>query len=382
MKKLTLEDAARIATEFGGECISTSYANNYEDLQWKCDRGHDFKKPLKRVKKGEWCPICSGKYVIFSPKELNDHAGKFGGKCLADSTKKISEYVTWECSDGHQWKAQIANVITNESWCPTCKSHIGEEVCRHIFQIFTGQSFQKARPIWLRDSGSKSLELDGYCEHLKIAFEHQGRQHYGHKTSLFGGKDVLMRDALKRRLCHEQGISLLEIPELGAMSSLEDVIQIIKRFLVENDVPVLRELTVDELSSKMPSLYKAHINHLNDIAHSKGGKCLSSQYLGHITPLEFECQKGHRWFARPNDIKRGSWCSICSRAGGKKKTLEYLNEMAAPYEIRCLSAVYTNSKSTYEWLCSKGHRFECRYDYLKSAKGCPVCAKSHTNGFD
>ncbi|MDG2292920.1 MAG: hypothetical protein P8L17_00525, partial [Methylophilaceae bacterium] len=71
--------------------------------------------------------------------------------------------------------------------------------------------------------------------------------------------------------------------------------------------------------------------------------------------------------ARPNDVKRGSWCSICSKAGGKKKTINELKTMFLDIGIQCLSDIYTNSKERYLWRCSKGHEFQSRYDGIKKS---------------
>lgn len=77
-KKLNIEDAIAHARNLNGLCISKIYINNHEDLLWKCEFGHSFEKPLKKVKKGEWCPYCSGKYVIVNLSELNTFAEKKG----------------------------------------------------------------------------------------------------------------------------------------------------------------------------------------------------------------------------------------------------------------------------------------------------------------
>jgi hypothetical protein len=57
------------------------------------------------------------------------------------------------------------------------------------------------------------LELDIYSEKYKIAIEYQGRQHY-HPVDFYGGekryKIQIELDALKKRICKENDILLLE----------------------------------------------------------------------------------------------------------------------------------------------------------------------------
>jgi len=68
---------------------------------------------------------------------------------------------------------------------------------------------REASPPWLRRQ-----RLDVYIPAVNVALEHQGEQHY-RAVKAFGGDDALQRnlerDALKRRLCEENGVHLIEI---------------------------------------------------------------------------------------------------------------------------------------------------------------------------
>jgi hypothetical protein len=372
VKKLTINDANEIAQKHKGECTSREYVNNHADLSWKCIHGHDFFKPLKRVKLGEWCPFCSGKYVALTPSELSKVAENRGGKYLSNKTLKVSENAEWECSNGHRWNALVNNVVNLDSWCPFCKNNTGEEICRLIFQTLTNKEFPTKRPAWLRGANQvRSMELDGFCEELKVAFEHQGKQHYEEGLSHFQSEDVIARDVIKRNICKEHGIEVLEIPQIGHYIQIQDAINLIKGFLMKNNCVIYGDISDDEIKENKFSLYDKNLFELNEIAQSRGGKCLSNTYLGHITPLKFQCKNNHIWLARPNDIKRGSWCSICSGAGGKKKSIESLKTMFLSEGIECLSEAYSNSKGKYTWQCRNGHVFQSRYDSVNGR--CPKC---------
>jgi len=52
---------------------------------------------------------------------------------------------------------------------------------------------------------------------------------------------------------------------------------------------------------------------MQQFAKRKGGKCLSEEYINAKTKLEWECRKGHRWFATPDNVTRGTWCPICRK---------------------------------------------------------------------
>jgi len=111
---------------------------------------------------------------------------------------------------------------------------------------------------------------------------------------------------------------------------------------------------------------------MHALAQGKGGKCLSTTYVNARTKLEWECQKGHRWFAVPNSVKQGSWCRKC--AGVEKKTIEDMHALAHAREGKCLSTVYVNAQTRLEWECQKGHRWFAIPNSVKQGSWCRKCA--------
>lgn len=207
--KPTIESLKELAASRGGKCLSPEYVNNREKILWECAKGHQFEMNFKAVKQqNQWCTICSGKYRLFTRQELDEIAVSKGGRFTSTLEKfLISDRGDWVCANGHHWSAKIANIISNNSWCPQCNNNLGEKICRFIFQEMTGKKFPQKRPVWLRDSSqSKSMELDGYCEELKIAFEHQGKQHYSQDGSSFFDSGVMERDEIKRMICSKKGL--------------------------------------------------------------------------------------------------------------------------------------------------------------------------------
>jgi len=97
-----------------------------------------------------------------------------GGKFLSKEYSGWKTKYEWECAQGHTWKA----LPHTTSWCPHCNSSLSEEICRVYFEQMFLNSFPKKKPKWLKNSRGNLMELDGYCKELKIAFEHNGEQHY------------------------------------------------------------------------------------------------------------------------------------------------------------------------------------------------------------
>ena len=83
-------------------------------------------------------------------------------------------------------------------------------------KIFPGYKFWKVRPSWLLNPQTKrNLELDLYCEKLKLAVEIQGPQHYEKVNHYHASEqdfiDQKQRDLVKSILCKKHGIKLVYV---------------------------------------------------------------------------------------------------------------------------------------------------------------------------
>jgi hypothetical protein len=117
------------------------------------------------------------------------------------------------------------------------------------------------------------------------------------------------------------------------------------------------------------------------LANSRGGVCLSNNYVDNKTKLRWQCAQGHEWSAIPSNILRGHWCMICGneRQGRlKAHTIEMMSKIAADRGGKCLSGVYKNNLTKLRWRCEYGHEWEAVPGSIvgtKHFKGswCPVC---------
>ncbi|KAF0519123.1 uvr/rep helicase [Gigaspora margarita] len=86
-----------------------------------------------------------------------------------------------------------------------------QEKCILITQVLLGEKpIIEYRPPYLN-----GLELDAFFQKYRIALEVQGAQHRFHSTSWYKDvkklEDVVNRDRLKRCICQDNGIFLLEV---------------------------------------------------------------------------------------------------------------------------------------------------------------------------
>ncbi len=192
-------------------------------LKWKCNKcNREWNaKPTCVITRGQWCPHCNAKNsgipkIKFS--ELQEKAKLYGGECLS----KESEYhnyktkLKWKCQYGHIWFAQAGSIKHSTRWCPKCKISYGENMTRQIFENLLQVKFYQTKPDWIMNDEGNKLELDGYNEELKLAFEYNGCQHYIESKAFHKRNSSLekqrIHDKIKHERCKEKGVLLLDIP--------------------------------------------------------------------------------------------------------------------------------------------------------------------------
>ena len=91
-----------------------------------------------------------------------------------------------------------------------------EKKCRKIIEEYFQAPFPKKSNFCRNPLTKAPLELDGYNESLKIAFEYQGEQHYDANHKFWKTKreyqDQRFRDRVKKVMCERRSIHLIIIP--------------------------------------------------------------------------------------------------------------------------------------------------------------------------
>jgi len=122
---------------------------------------------------------------------------------------------------------------------------------------------------------------------------------------------------------------------------------------------------------------KLRIEDMHLLALSRGGKCLSRNYINSSTALKWECIEGHQWLGVPAKVKFGSWCKICS--GNVKKSIEQMQELAANHCGKCISMEYVDNQKPLQWTCKEGHFFTGSYSSVMrsivNGGFCSVCGR-------
>jgi hypothetical protein len=229
------------------------------------------------------------------------------------------------------------------------------------------------------------MELDGYNRKLKMAFEHQGEQHYSTISHYKTTSSRLARrkkdDRRKYYLTRKNGVHLFCIPQVPHRISPENLIPYIAHRAQHRGILVPRgweKLEIDFLR-----VYHGHakerLKYCHSLAARKGGKFLSTVWRGEEFKYTWRCSKGHEWKTLVRRIKKGNWCKTC--AGMVKHTIEEFQQIAKNRGFECLSKRYVSNREKLKFRCKEGHIFYCSGDNLKNkGRGCPECSgkKKHT----
>jgi len=118
---VTLGRLQAIAQERGGRCLSRKLVDIKTRLRWRCAEGHRWEAaPLHILYNKTWCPECSGKLKP-TLEQLQEIAQRHGGKCLSKRYVSSNLPLSWACREGHVFKAPTRRVRRGQ-WCPVCRS--------------------------------------------------------------------------------------------------------------------------------------------------------------------------------------------------------------------------------------------------------------------
>ncbi len=277
-----------------------------------------------------------------------------GGSCLSDTYVNDVTKLKWQCGKGHIWDAKPGNVWYMKTWCPFCA---GTNIHRKRHSLDTHRlSIEEMRTL-AKSRGGLCLS-DNYVNcYTKLRWQCKK----GH-----------LWEATTRSVKHQGGWC---------------------------PFCVLRHKT-----TRKPFAGKFTIEDARQLAHSKGGKCLSQQYVNSEVKLTWQCATGHIWDAPYYKIRYENWCPVCAGTRRKSshnehtiihdkkyrtinttnKSLNEMQQIARQNKGKCLSAFYINTHTELRWQCQDGHIWMASPRAIKfRQKWCPDCpASKYDNALD
>lgn len=195
------------------------FISSKEKFDIECKRKHHFRSCWDKISADHWCPFCYGNNKT-EEAEIRAFIESKKGILDSDWDYNTCSHKFWvTCKRGHRWHARWNNLTSKGCWCPHCRNTKSEDAFRKFMEEVFSSSFLKRRLKWLRNPlTGKALELDGYNQKKKIAFEYQGPFHY--RELCYKDKNLLKpkvenqikRDEIKVQKCLKRGIILIVMP--------------------------------------------------------------------------------------------------------------------------------------------------------------------------
>lgn len=311
-----------LALAKGGVCLSEAYLGTNRYHRFRCAEGHEWETQGAGIVNGGWCPQCaavlSGQKRRLSDglQRLQAMAGKRGGECLSQAYTGVMASYRFRCAAGHEWETE-GSYILEGSWCREC-------------------SFQ--------DLAQRMLRTDGLAHLQSIAQRHGGQclsREYTGMTSRYrfrcvkGHEWETRADNLRR----------------------------------ETWCPVCSSERMSQLRRLTDGLQRLQV-----AARRKGGVCLSTEYFSTLHFYRFRCKENHEWVASGAQIFVGRWCRLCA-IEEKRLGIARMQEVAHERGGQCLSTVYLNSSTKLQWMCHRGHAwFASPSNVVLHGTWCPDCA--------
>lgn len=182
------------------------------------------------------CRSCS--HISTTVEDCTKIGDKLGFDLVSNKYEGYDVNLKWQCRDcefvfNRSISSMKSKGIGN---CPHCNRFSNENECRKIFEDIFDKHFVTVRPDSLKNPETNyNLELDGYCEELKLAFEYDGEFHYkdmGWTSKRNRLEKRQARDRLKDVLCEQNGIILIRIPYWEK----DNLKEYINQQLIENGV--------------------------------------------------------------------------------------------------------------------------------------------------
>ena len=364
-RRYTIGDMQEMAERKGGECLSPIYKGFARPLKWRCAKGHVWDTaPMTVLQQGSWCPDCAQRRPL-TIETCQKLAAKKGGKCLSKKYQGNKVKLLWRCRFGHEWKATPKDVKNKGSWCPNCAG-----LKKHTIEMMREVASQRGGVCLSSKYRGNKSPLKWRCAlgHTWFA-EPQRVRLLNNWCPHCAGRRISIQDMWAE--ANMRGGFCLSFEYVDSASPLI--------WLCEHGhVWEAKPSSIRNLKHWCPRCggsERRTIEEMQLLAELEGGNCLSTEYVNVATSLEWQCANGHTWFAKPTEVKNGSWCPTCTGVAGE--VLERARDFARSRGGQCLSEFYVIPNPCLEWQCGSGHTWSATFTKVKAQRHfCKECAEA------
>lgn len=212
VKKLSIARIRSVFEKEGYLLLSTVYRNAHTKLICRCPNEHVYEVSWTNFQQGYRCSQCYGnKKHNFD--QIRKGFEKRGFTLLSTCYRGVHSLLKYECPKGHKGRINWVNFERGHG-CPKCKTLKRERRLGQILeQIFPGKVCHQDNLGFLNRQS-----VDYSVRKLKLAFEHDGQQHFEPVRFGMSKEQAKQRfqqqqewDYRKNRLCEENGYTLIRI---------------------------------------------------------------------------------------------------------------------------------------------------------------------------
>ena len=276
-------------------------------------------------------------------EEARQIAKNKGGECLSDTCPSIKSYLDFRCKGGHEWSSLFGNIKYHNNWCKKCTGISQRRTifdCKKLAEAHNGRclstiynnNFEKLewecenKHIWM--ASFNKISIGRWCPHCSRKFKHT--------------IEVAKRIAIER----------------GGLCLSDHYINLRENLIWQCKFYHIWSASLNNIKNHNKwcpecaiNAKKYDISVAKNIALTRGGLCLSEEYINSSEKLIWQCAMHHVWKASLKAVKRGTWCPFCNNF---RKTQEKLSNI-----IKELfnTTIYNNYKG-FGWLKIKKGRQE------------------------
>lgn len=402
-----LERLQEAATSKGGRCLATAQIPTTTKCDWECESGHRWTAVPAPILYGRtWCPMCAkiarrrsaigrrGDGSMVTLADLKQVAEERGGRLRARVFRGLVHTYVWSCAADHSWPAP-ADAVLGGRWCPDCAGSLGERMARLVMESVFGVPFPKSRPTFLRSPRGRPLELDGYAEKLKVAFEHQGKHHQGEGRFALGDgrrERISAHDDLKRAGCSAAGVVLVEIPSLTEgdldCATPNERIEAVHKAIAEAFKAAARKLPRGwrRIGVDLSKAYRERgiVAQLIPTmkAHHPDAECLTPYVALWTDKVSFNCGRGHTRTMTARAIRAGQWCQSCRHLDRERKWPDEEIRRVLGEQGYTVEQIRRGPRTIYATVrCARGHSKERALPQLLNASECRACTLNYPSGY-
>ncbi len=371
VKKYDLEYCIKLAESKDGKCLSTSYKNVATAMEWLCNKdGNIWNVPLSGILKG-WCRKCAQKLSQKTQSNTIEDAQNLaiskGGLCL--STEYINAFLKlkWKCcNESHNsWETTFSNVKDSDTWCPSCAKEkskgkrrtpdkITIETCREIAKQRGGECLSIDYVNRLTPMEFKCAENHTFMAKLRDV------KGSGTRTGTWCPKCVKRSIEDCHKLAEKNNGKCISTSYVNGTTKLEWECLNMHRFWTS--------YTVVQQGHFCQQCLEISIDDCQKLAAKHGAKCLSTYFVSREAKMAWLCKNGHISHSSYINLQNDSFCMECTR-----KTIEDCHILANNKGGKCLSTEYIGSRDQMEWSCQLGHQWITNYNSIQLGHWCPHC---------